>query len=1072
MTQARDGDILDASIDGNFDIEFADATALVAIWPLSSDAQLSIDGMLAAQVTTRDITAATLAPNDAQILAMDLIVPGNGYADDVLDGFRIVNLGSADDNDLASVQLWRDGGDGQFTPGSGDDANLGPLVWTGGEWQSPVLSETLPAVGTRFFVGVSVSATPTDSATVQFSVPLNGLIVTSGNDGPIDRPVDCRQSLLLSVSPLIATLDAAPTVSTVGQSVTVNMIVRNVGTEQINNITPSGLTITGDGDLTVASGVQPPALDLPPAAVDTLSWTYTSTVPGTARWVGNCQGTGAISGMSRTSPAATSNPHQVFDQAGDLDLYPVESMPFLISRGQGDVIPLSLTFSASGGSSSSDVRVTGFKLRLEDDQGSGIVPADLLSRVTVSEGNTTYLVKSALEASGSEVDLTLATPAVVPTVEQATLAIRLDISPTTVVPNFKVVIQDSSWLVAEDAISSAPVNVSLQQGSYPVQSGLGRLVVSPTRLDVQSVQSGARRVGWGQSDAALMTVQVDNPGVMGLTADIAVARMGVSLTDTTGVVIPDADRFFDRIRVRGPTGILVDRSLGAQDSTAVMLTLSPLANVPVNTPLNLTVSADIASTADVGGYRLQLVDAANIDARDSNTGATVPAVYASNPVAGDTFIVEAPAESLMAASNAAFPQSLTVGEIDVIALAAVLRHPSPVGVASIRITDLTFQCQNETRNPLVPGAYIDRLRVMSGPITLADITNIPGSGNTIVAPFADVMLAPGDSLHLEVRVDISASAPQAFLELLVDGPDVHAEDANLSTSVIVSAETGSPIPMTSGLTQLLPPATELVVDLGSLMPAVLGAGSSDLPVAGVTLTNTAAPNSGPINLDHLVVRSTDQSLTPQAIGLVAERVKIYQGATLLGESGSLTGDSATAYVPFPALLSVQPQQPVELQIRVDLHASVNAQNFRVGIAAEDVGIIQPSSALLRVSAEPPPGRVFPQWTDVGNFAVLTLRGSFSNYPNPFAAGSQSTTFVYYLPKDGAVSLKIWTPRGESVTTLRQNESRPAGLYQDDLWNGRNGRGTAVLNGVYIAELTVRYYDGTSDRLLRKVAVVR
>jgi hypothetical protein len=59
-----------------------------------------------------------------------------------------------------------------------------------------------------------------------------------------------------------------------------------------------------------------------------------------------------------------------------------------------------------------------------------------------------------------------------------------------------------------------------------------------------------------------------------------------------------------------------------------------------------------------------------------------------------------------------------------------------------------------------------------------------------------------------------------------------------------------------------------------------------------------------------------------------------------------------------------------------------------------------------------------------------------------------------------------------VTTLIDGELRPAGLHQGDRWNGRNGNGSSVTNGVYLAELEVAYTDGSSARHLRKVAVVR
>jgi hypothetical protein len=116
--------------------------------------------------------------------------------------------------------------------------------------------------------------------------------------------------------------------------------------------------------------------------------------------------------------------------------------------------------------------------------------------------------------------------------------------------------------------------------------------------------------------------------------------------------------------------------------------------------------------------------------------------------------------------------------------------------------------------------------------------------------------------------------------------------------------------------------------------------------------------------------------------------------------------------------------------------------------------------------------VFPLWTEAGGPSPTTLRESYSNFPNPFAAGAEATAFVYYLPAPGRVTLKIWTARGELVTTLLESEQRSMGLNQTDRWDGRNGRGDVVLNGVYVAELEVRLDDGHTERVLRKLAVMR
>jgi hypothetical protein len=171
-------------------------------------------------------------------------------------------------------------------------------------------------------------------------------------------------------------------------------------------------------------------------------------------------------------------------------------------------------------------------------------------------------------------------------------------------------------------------------------------------------------------------------------------------------------------------------------------------------------------------------------------------------------------------------------------------------------------------------------------------------------------------------------------------------------------------------------------------------------------------------------------------------------------------------------LLLAPGNPVEIEIRASFRDETTATSLRLGLTAPDVGIVQPESALLSVSVAPENGQSFPFWTNIGNFTPRSLAGSSSNFPNPFAAGRAETNFAFYLPQNGRVTLKILSPRGESVISLLEETPLGSGLHQSNMWDGRNGRGQTVVNGVYLAMLSVVFEDGTSERIMRKVAVVR
>ncbi|OQX87678.1 hypothetical protein B6D60_03420 [candidate division KSB1 bacterium 4484_87] len=103
----------------------------------------------------------------------------------------------------------------------------------------------------------------------------------------------------------------------------------------------------------------------------------------------------------------------------------------------------------------------------------------------------------------------------------------------------------------------------------------------------------------------------------------------------------------------------------------------------------------------------------------------------------------------------------------------------------------------------------------------------------------------------------------------------------------------------------------------------------------------------------------------------------------------------------------------------------------------------------------------------------SLKKSFSNYPNPFGSATRpETKFVYFLPQNTRVTIQIYTLIGELVWKVSYSEMQPqgqAGLHNGDItWDGRNGNGKRVLNGVYVARIST----GDGKEAIHKIAVVK
>ncbi len=1071
LAGATDADTLSARIAGPSDVGLGDTTRVTASWPLDSRARVAIDGMVVAQLSLAPVAGATLAPDDSGVLALDLLIPRNGRLDDTLLGLDLVNLGSATDADLAEVRLWRDGGDGVFTGPAGDDRDLGFATWTGTAWRSPSWAEAVGAVGARLFVVLRVAGSAGDSATVRLAVPVSGITVASGNDGPLDQAIANPAAFLISNSPLLAALDLSPEASSVGQTIAAAMVVRNVGSEALQGVTPSALTPSGSGTLTLQSGPSPSTVDLSPGESDTLRWTYAASGPGDIRLTGRAQGTGSPSGTPRASLDATSNSHRVFSPATSLGAAMTALLPGSVARGQTGVVPLRVSLSGAGGAETAPVLLRALRVALESEAGGPIVPDRLLSRVAVYEGASERLSRTVLESSGSEIALTLASPIEVLAGESVELTVSFDVLDSTTVSAFRVSVLDSSWFVAEDANSGAPVPVRLTSGAFPVRTGVAQVVEEADHVQVTASVGSPQRVGPGQADIALLALRFLSPGASGITSDVRVSALAVDASDTLGVPLARLADVLSRIQVRTAFQTLAATPISATDGPSLTLLLSPALAVPVNTPVDLFLSGDIAGSAAPGTFRLRLSDSTRCEARDANTRRRVPVLFSSDPLPGTPIVVEMAAESLRVRGTPRMPSVVHAGEAGVPAMSIVLYHPGAPGTARVRVDSLIVVSRDDARRPLPPAFYLDRLRVTWDGVEAGVQNDPPSTGEATAIALGGRILAPSDSAVLELSADFAAIAPEGFIELSVFAAGLRAFDANLGGAVRVAPAAGE-LPLLSGLAHLQAPPRTLMVGMESRMPAALAGDGRPVTAGLLALSNPAAAGAGAISLDHLTLEGGDRNRAPIALGSATTQLSASVNGQPWAQSGPLTPDSLTATLVGSTPLEILPGTPTVIELSFVPQSPPASSTLRLGLEAAGVGVVQPSSALLQIQVQPQAGQTFTLWTEPGSFASLDLAKSYSNFPNPFAAGREATSFAYYLAGPARVWLRVFTLEGEPVATLAEGEARAAGMNQGDRWSGLNGVGRTVRNGVYVAELVVRYDGGSTQRVLRKVAVAR
>ena len=91
---------------------------------------------------------------------------------------------------------------------------------------------------------------------------------------------------------------------------------------------------------------------------------------------------------------------------------------------------------------------------------------------------------------------------------------------------------------------------------------------------------------------------------------------------------------------------------------------------------------------------------------------------------------------------------------------------------------------------------------------------------------------------------------------------------------------------------------------------------------------------------------------------------------------------------------------------------------------------------------------------------------YGNYPNPF---NPKTTFRFYVPWSGSVTLKIYNYLGQLVRAIK-NPHFPKG-GQKLIWDGKNDYGSRVSSGLYFTRFVVQSFSENKERHVKFSKVI-
>ena len=221
-----------------------------------------------------------------------------------------------------------------------------------------------------------------------------------------------------------------------------------------------------------------------------------------------------------------------------------------------------------------------------------------------------------------------------------------------------------------------------------------------------------------------------------------------------------------------------------------------------------------------------------------------------------------------------------------------------------------------------------------------------------------------------------------------------------------------------------------------------------------------------VQLTDLIVFAKDQTGAGIPMNSAFHGLTLVSGAQIYPLS--VTGDAAVSATIPAGALTVLAGGSLSVTLIADISANASAKsavlyvgkNSFVGNDATSPAVVLGSSTSFGDSTG------FPMESQTMVFSNGDLAGTYGSYPNPFRAGQESATIEFYLQSASTVSLTLYDVMGRRIGSLLDHQSLQPGLQRIP-WDGRNGSGRSVVNGVYFAQLDV---NGT--KLLIKVVVIK
>jgi len=731
----------------------------------------------------------------------------------------------------------------------------------------------------------------------------------------------------------------------------------------------------------------------------------------------NYPGSLTFSGYATSSTLSSINTYSellyIQDIPEKLSVSHIPSMPFEVNKGQIDIMPMSIIFKNPATSSlTADIVIGTLSF------GLGTSPNHILARITLRRGGIIYGSKTAMETSGTITILPLEMPIVVLSGQSIAVNLMIDIPTSTTTDRFQI------SLIGVNSYSNIAV-----EGNFPLDSGYTWIKTKSEGVIVELQNDNVPNyVNKGQDNILATQIAFTNQGDNSSKVEIIGLSITMSSTNT-----------ISKIRVKDETITYAEKDITSLNPVLIDL-FTPII---IYNFKKIDIRIDMVDNPLTRTFNLGSI---SVNARDYNTRETVPVELGT--FTSSIITIQSRVEKAIARGTSTIPPKVYQGQEGIRVFELAINHPGTLTEANILFKEITLNLSSDVVNKIIIGDGLGTYSVIS-------------SGTQNFSLNTPVTITPQTTMTLNIKIDLlpNVNLGEAKFGLI----DLRLVDANDFRTITPSFS------IIFAVAQIVKKPTGLLVSYQNRLPVNVGKGDKDITALVLTFINQGGTHTDEIKIGTISLRLTDRFNNPISANRVFSRLILSYNGTQTVKHEIPTDSKVT--INLVSGLKVGVDESKKVIIKGDISDLATVKNFKIGLEANsDIEATDSWNNFVGVSALA--GYSFPMWSEETIILEPVFDNSFTNYPNPFAGGRESTTIAYYLPQDGYVTIKIYTVIGDLVITLLQDSFKSKGMHQEDTWDGKNGVGEIVLNGVYLCQIKVNYITGTSEKKIRKIAVVR